>query len=82
MALEVRLFGRHRQRCINDAVISKHGAAQLKGLTVRQRDLPIASTSQPDFLHELDAVARTGRSESHTRGERANEKPRLISNQS
>jgi acyl-CoA hydrolase len=40
-----------------DVVVTEHGAAELKGLTVRQRAAALAAIAHPDFRDELSAHA-------------------------
>jgi acyl-CoA hydrolase len=40
-------------------VITEYGAAQLNGLTVRERATALADIAHPDFRAELHAVAQT-----------------------
>jgi acyl-CoA hydrolase len=44
-----------------DVVITEHGAAELKGRTVRERAQALAEIAHPDFRDELrDAASRMG----------------------
>ena len=44
-----------------DVVITEHGAAELKGRTVRERAVALAAVAHPDFRDELtEAAARLG----------------------
>jgi acyl-CoA hydrolase len=40
-----------------DVIVTEHGAAELQGLTVRQRGLALAEIAHPDFRDELRAAA-------------------------
>ena len=40
-----------------DVVITEHGAAELKGRTVRERALALAEIAHPDFRDELRGTA-------------------------
>jgi acyl-CoA hydrolase len=42
-----------------DVVVTEHGAAELRGRTVRERALALADIAHPDFRPELRAVAET-----------------------
>ncbi len=42
-----------------DVVVTEHGAAQLRGLTVRERARALAAIAHPDFRDELAAAAET-----------------------
>jgi acyl-CoA hydrolase len=51
-----------------DVVITEHGAAELRGKTVRQRGEALAAIAHPDFRDELREAARRasrGRSPYH-----------------
>jgi acyl-CoA hydrolase len=44
-----------------DAVITEHGTAEVRGLTVRQRALALAEIAHPDFRDELrEQASRLG----------------------
>ena len=42
-----------------DVVVTEYGAADLAGLTVRERARALADLAHPDFRAELHAVAET-----------------------
>jgi acyl-CoA hydrolase len=42
-----------------DVVVTEHGAAEMAGLTVRERAAALAEIAHPDFRDELRAKAKS-----------------------